>query len=345
MVFSCKPFVVPIFIPHSGCPHRCVFCNQEALAGTETAMPAPSAISAEIARFLAFRKKNRHPVEISFYGGNFLGLDAALVKTLLETAAAFVEAGKADGIRFSTRPDTIDDQRLAAISAFPVTTVELGVQSMDDAVLSRTRRGHSADDTRQAVSLLKARGWQTGLQMMVGLPGESRQTTRTTGRAVAALAPDFVRIYPTLVLRGSRLAMWYEAGTYKPLEMADCIDRLKALYRMFTGAGIPVIRMGVQPNEGIDSGDDVLAGPYHPALGHRVKSEHFFDVAADAIEALPQQPARLALCVAPRQVSAMRGLKNENIERLHRRFAAIDDFDVKADAAVGEMNVKVSVGS
>mgnify|MGYP000028730108 CR=1 FL=1 len=180
--------------------------------------------------------------------------------------------------------------------------------------------------------------------MMVGLPGENRRTTLATGRTVAALAPDFVRIYPTLVLRGSRLAGWYQAGTYRPLEMADCVDRLKALHRIFTDAGIPVIRMGLQANEGIDSGDEVMAGPYHPALGHMVKSERYFDVAVEAIAALPQQPARLSLCVAPRQVSAMRGLKNENIQRLHRRFAAIDRFDVKADPAISDMDVKISVG-
>lgn len=336
-----KPFVVPIFIPHSGCPHRCVFCNQAPITGVDAPMPPPAAVAEEIERFLAYRKPRRRPVEISFYGGNFLGLEQDRIKELLDTAAAFVNAGGADGIRFSTRPDTVDEQSLSAIAPYPVTTVELGVQSMDEAVLERSRRGHTAADTRRAVCRLKGRGFQIGLQIMAGLPGDTREKTLATGRAITGLAPDFARIYPTVVIRGSALARWYEQGRYIPLTMADCIDRLKILYRMFTDAGITVIRMGLQANDGLDAGDDVVAGPYHPAMGHMVKSALYFDAAVEAIEALPALPARLALHVHPRQVSAMRGLGNENIQNLKDRFAAVEAFEVKADPAVAEMAVQI----
>ncbi len=340
------PFVVPIFIPQAGCPHQCVFCNQRAITGTAAAMPAVDRLTEEISRFLAFRRDNRALAEIAFFGGNFLGQDPDDIQALLEIAAGFVREGKADGIRFSTRPDTIDERRLDFISPYPVRTVELGVQSMDDRVLALSRRGHSAADTVRAVRLLKQRGYKTGLQMMVGLPGEDASGAIDTARQVAALEPDFVRIYPTLVIKGSPLEQWYRSGRYDPLTLEDCIERVKALFLLFNNKNIPVARIGLQANEGLDTGRDLVAGPYHPALGQMVVSGVLFDKAAEQIASLGDEfSGGVEIRVHPRMISTLRGQKNGNIRRLKERFPHMGRISVAGDPDMEEMGVGVDTGA
>jgi histone acetyltransferase (RNA polymerase elongator complex component) len=196
---SKRPFIVPVFLPHAGCPHRCLFCNQHATTGQEDTLPSARTVRKTITDFLAHRRDPTRFTEISFYGGNFLGLPPEQIQLLLATAAAFVHKGRVNGIRFSTRPDTIDAKRLDLIAPYPVTTIELGVQSMQDDVLERSARGHTADDTRRAVALLAGRPYALGLQMMVGLPGDTTASALATARQLAGLSPDFVRIYPAVV--------------------------------------------------------------------------------------------------------------------------------------------------
>ena len=183
---------------------------------------------------------------MSFYGGNFLGLESPKILSLLAEADRFARSGAVDSIRFSTRPDTITPERLDLVSGFPVATVEIGAQSMDDGVLAQSRRGHSAEDTRTAVRRLKARGLEVGLQMMVGLPGDTPEKALETAREIAALSPDFVRIYPTLVLKNSRLATWYHQGRYAPLSLDAAVSDVADFYAFFSLRRIPVIRMGLQ---------------------------------------------------------------------------------------------------
>ena len=210
---SDRPLIIPLFLPHLGCPHRCVFCNQRTISGSaERSLPTPNRIHREVKRYLAFARKPRSSIQISFFGGNFLGLDRRETINLLDSAAAFVASGTVDSLRFSTRPDTICPDGLAAIQPYPVRTVELGVQSMNDEVLSASRRGHKAAHTIDAATLLKDAGYQVGLQMMVGLPGDDDKGAMRTARQLAGLGPDFVRIYPTLVLAGSPLARLFRAS-------------------------------------------------------------------------------------------------------------------------------------
>ena len=218
---SPRPFIIPIFIPHAGCPHQCVFCNQVSITGAKQKMATPAELRFQIHEFLKYKKENRKPVQIAFFGGNFLGLKSEKIKSLLDSAAEFVRDGQVDGIRFSTRPDTINQQSLDIIKDYPVSTVELGVQSMDDQVLALAGRGHSASDTVRAVEQLKERHFSIGLQMMVGLPGDDEAGALTTAQRIADLGPDFVRIYPTLVVANSRLAGWYKNGDYAPLSLEE----------------------------------------------------------------------------------------------------------------------------
>ena len=331
-----RPFIIPIFIPHAGCPHQCVFCNQVSITGAKQKMATPAELRFQIREFLKYKKENRKPVQIAFFGGNFLGLKSGEIRSLLELAAEFIRNGQVDGIRFSTRPDTINERSLDMIKDYPVSTVELGVQSMDDQVLALAGRGHSATDTVHAVERLKERHFSIGLQMMVGLPGDDETGALTTAQKIADLAPDFVRIYPTLVVANSRLAGWYKSGDYAPLSLEEGVTLVKKIYLKFKKAGIDVIRMGLQASEDLEDGTTVLAGPHHPAFGHLVHSEIFLDMAISAIESANAIKETLTIFVNPRSISKMRGLNNSNIKRLKEQFhfqsiAVVPDSSLAAD--------------
>ena len=238
----------------------------------------------------------------------------------LRAAAEFVGDGRVDGIRFSTRPDTINDRTLKIIKDYPVSTVELGVQSMNDQVLALTGRGHSAAHTVRAVERLKLLHLRFGLQMMVGLPGDDASSALKTTQRIIDLGPDFVRIYPTLVVANTRLARWYKRGDYTPLSLAEGVTLVKKIYLKFNQAGITVIRMGLQASDDPEDGVTVLAGPHHPAFGHLVHCEIFLDTAMSTIEAANSLKDTLTIFVHPRSISKMRGLKNSNIEKLKERY-------------------------
>jgi len=266
-----RPFIVPVFIPHAGCPHQCAFCNQNVITQQQSRLSIPE-IERAIEHFLQYRQPHHNMPEISFYGGNFLGLDTALIRELLLLAQDFVDRKQAHSIRFSTRPDTITSDRLNQLASFRIQTIELGIQSMDDNVLRHTRRGHSAEDNRGAFRLLKQYGYTIGAQIMIGLPHQNADSALVTTRQVAALHPDFVRIYPTVVLKGSPLETWYQKGTYEPLTLEAAVDQTKTMYAIFHQKKIPVIRMGLQASKDLQLDKALVAGPYHPAFGHRVHS-------------------------------------------------------------------------
>lgn len=315
-----RPFIAPVFIPHAGCPHRCAFCNQWAVSGRPQMQPESGAGLASGRDFLRFRSRRRAPAQIAFFGGNFLGLSAERIGSLLATAAEWVRQGEFSGIRFSTRPDTVEPVILDLIGGFPVLCVEVGAQSMDDEVLRRSRRGHTAADTAAAVQRLKARGYEVGLQLMVGLPGDDETRLLESGRLAADLRPAFVRIYPTLVLAGSLLAVWYQEGRYRPLALAEAVDQTMKLYRLFRQRGIPVIRTGLQPTRELADGRTVVAGPYHPAFGQLVQSACFLEALRSALRHRPILKEILELRVHPRSISNARGQRNANCTALRREF-------------------------
>jgi histone acetyltransferase (RNA polymerase elongator complex component) len=333
------PLIIPIFIPHAGCPRRCVFCNQGVVTGCKPESVSAADIRDQVQAFLKFRNPRRNGrVQIAFFGGNFLGQDPEVSSELLEAAAHLVAEGWVDGIRFSTRPDTVSRRQLEALKPFPVQTVELGVQSMNDQVLRLSQRGHTAEETRTAVRLLQEAGYEVGLQIMIGLPGDDETRLMETGRSVAELSPDFVRIYPTLVLAGSRLAAWYKEGTYQPLAIDEAVRQAMNLLHLFRRHSIPVIRMGLQHSSDLADGRTVLAGPYHPAFGHMVHSASFM---AAVLAALHRNAAglgtELRLTVHPRSVSRMRGLRNANCKQLIQALGieavqVIEDPTLAADA-------------
>ena len=315
-----KPFIIPVFLPHIGCPHQCAFCNQSAITSIKRKIPSPEKLHKIVNNFLKYKGKDRGLVQIAFFGGNFLGLRAADIESWLHEAEKFVTAGRVHSLRFSTRPDTINNETLDILNPFPVSTIELGVQSMDDHVLAISKRGHTSAGTKKAVRLLKERNYEIGLQMMVGLPGDDETKAQLTGRRIADMSPAFVRIYPTVVLAGSLLAKWYQNGKYAPIPLEQCITLVKNLYLLFREKDIKVIRMGLQASEDLEKGSEILAGPYHSAFGHLVFSRIFLDMATSILESEISVRDEVCIKVHPRSISKMRGLKNSNIEILKRKF-------------------------
>jgi histone acetyltransferase (RNA polymerase elongator complex component) len=261
---------------------------------------------------------NERPVEIAFYGGNFLGLPQKEILALLRAAGNWIDKGLVDAIRFSTRPDTIDDQRMELIAPFPVKTIEIGAQSMDDGVLDASNRGHKANDTGQAVKRLKEKCYRIGIQLMVGLPGENEQTIKTNSCAVCELAPDFVRIYPTLVLAGSPLSKAYHSGDYRPLTLDTAVEKCAFLAARFLKQGIGVIRMGLPAEVAADPAQ-LIAGPYHPAFGHLVFERLYLKTAIKMLDS-SRLNSKVTICVHPKGISNMRGLRNGNVTQLTKNF-------------------------
>ena len=335
-----RPFIIPIFLPHAGCPHHCVFCNQVSITGAKHEAVEPDKIRIQIREFLNYKKESRKPVQIAFFGGNFLGLKLEDIKSWLKLAGEFVDRGLVDGIRFSTRPDTIDAARLDTLENYPISTVELGVQSMDDQVLALAGRGHRASDTIRAVKALKKRQLSVGLQMMVGLPGDSEARSLATARKIANLDPDCARIYPTVVVANSRLAQWFKKGEYLPLPLEEAVSLVKKVYLLFKQEGIAVIRMGLQATDDLADESTVLAGPHHPSFGHLVYSEIFYDNALAAIESAGLVKDTLIIMVNPRSISKMRGLNNSNIKRLKEKFK-FEAIDVIPDSSLAEEEMNI----
>ncbi len=326
------PLVIPFFIPHQGCPHLCVFCNQRLIARqtseTQTFDSEAERLSDVIQTYLQF-KKNREQVELAFFGGNFLGLETSRILALLEAVQPWIRQGEIHSIRCSTRPDTVTGRILDLARPFGLETVELGVQSMDDRVLTLAERGHTSEDTRKALALLKDHGLKTGVQVMVGLPGDDDSGAVRTAETLAELEPDFARIYPLLVLEGSRLAQWYRSGHYVPLSLDQAVDQSKKMVTIFKHAGVAVARIGLQATEMMDDAGRMIAGPWHPAFGHLVLSALMFDQACGQIDAIltgqegietPEGKKNIVLQVHPRSLSRLQGNRKTNFDRLAQTY-------------------------
>ena len=314
--------ILPIFIPHAGCPHKCVFCNQKKISGQKSA--AVSAAKVQIERWLKWLKPSRDN-EAAFYGGSFTGLDVGLQKELLALTDELLEQGIIGRVRLSTRPDYIDEQGLRLLQEHQVELVELGVQSLDDAVLQRAERGHSAADVYAAHSLLREFGFKTGTQLMVGMPGQGFGSVQETARRVASLRPDIARIYPLLVIKDTPLAASFARGEFAPLSLEEAVEQSAYLYKTLTQAGIKVIRIGLQPDEELCAAGNIVAGPFHPAMGELVKSRVLRHHFTPMLQELVEGGARGVIFHCPRRYeSKLRGLKNSNMQYWQQQFPHLE---------------------
>lgn len=269
--------IIPIFIPHKGCPHDCSFCNQKKIAGAGgdvTPEDARSIIDEQLQNLEHVNKTK----EIAFFGGSFTGLPRDEQVQFLKIANEKKVLGLIDDIRISTRPDYIDEDILELITSYGVSIIELGVQSTDDMVLKFNMRGHTKDDVVHAVSLIKAKKVQLGLQMMVGLYGDTEDKLLKTCADLISLKPDFVRIYPTIIIKDTMLEKLFLDGTYEPISLNEAVNLCKQLLLEFEQKNIPVIRLGLQTTDEITIGKSIVGGPYHPAFREIVESEIYKDI-------------------------------------------------------------------
>jgi histone acetyltransferase (RNA polymerase elongator complex component) len=325
-----RPVVVPFFISHLGCPHRCVFCDQEKIAGARGVLPEAGAMLEQIAQYRASSPERE--LEAAFFGGTFTALPHDDQRYLLQALQPLLSSGTLSSLRLSTRPDAIDLEVVTFLQEMGVRTVELGVQSMNDEVLGLSGRGHSARDAELAVRLLQGAGLEVGVQLMPGLPGDTPERSLASLQSVLALKPSFLRIYPTLVIAGTELAAQYLSGSYQPQTLPQAVSLCKRMLRASRRAGVPVIRLGLQPTAELDSPGVILAGPYHPAFGQLVESELCYDLMCSLVDGIPQGSSVSFLAPSGR-TSDLVGQGRRNLTGLFERFA-IKVAKVREDASL-----------
>ncbi|MBU0673103.1 MAG: radical SAM protein [Proteobacteria bacterium] len=326
MDFKLKPIIIPFFISHEGCPHRCVFCNQQVITGVSGTggLSGVTVVDQVRSRLAELNEVSPARIQVAFYGGSFTCLSFERQRELLGAVRPFMDSGQVASIRISTRPDAIDQARMDLLAKSGVTTVELGIQSLDDQVLAESGRGHTTADSIKAVRTLKDAGFQVGGQLMIGLPGEGFARLYRGARQLADLRPDFVRLYPVLVLGGSRLAVLYREQRYRPWSLVRAVIGCGWLKQLFDAQGIRVIRMGLQAASGLE--DELVAGPYHPAFGELVLSRNLLKRVRIALRRYRNSGAK-TLAIAACDESVFRGADNINLLRL-RRLGLLEGVEV-----------------
>lgn len=319
--------MIPFFIPHVGCPHVCTFCNQSRI--TETVgigCLTPEYIASTIKDYVGDSKNDKF-WEVCFYGGSFSAIDQKLQKQLLKPAYEALQSGLIDSIRCSTRPDAVSDEQLELLCSLGMKTIELGVQSMDDTLLSLAKRGHTSDDVKLAVKQLRKFGFTVGLQLLPGLLGDSWETIIQTAVEITALQPDFVRIYPVLVIDHTELAEQYKSGIYEPLSLELALQYCAFLKTWFESHHITVIRTGLQSTEELDTGTSLLAGPYEPAMGELVSNEQWrqrIEYCMNEHTEYFEETIKAVVVKYPRSLtSKVRGLKKRNVEYFENMYKDI----------------------
>ncbi len=335
---SKKHYIIPIFVPHKGCPHDCIFCNQKKITGQLGEVTAQE-VREKIEEYLRTIPEEGSHIEIAFYGGSFTAIPLDYQTELLQAAFSYVENGRITNIRVSTRPDCIDAEISENLKKYGVAIVELGVQSMDEAVLKLCNRGHTAEDVVAAVSILKKYGFTVGVQMMVGLPGDSEEKALKTAEKLISLKPDIARIYPALVIKNTYMEEMYLRGDYQPLTLEAAVLESKKLLMLFEAKGVNVIRIGLQPTENILLGKDVVAGPFHPSMRHLVESLVYRDMLTYLLGKIAEDHHNITIRVNPRNISELVGHKKGNIHFIKDNFfidklEVVQDINVEADTIV-----------
>lgn len=338
-----KQYIIPIFVPHLGCPNDCVFCNQKSISG-ESKQVTKDDVKKIIEEHLKYVKKNSK-IEIAFFGGSFTGIDEAKQEELLSTAYEYIKQKKVESIRVSTRPDYINKNILKRLKRYRVKTIELGVQSANDYILKKAGRGHTFEDVKKASKLIRLYGFNLGHQMMVGLPESTNVDEINTAKELIKLKPKMVRIYPVLVIKNTKLEKDYNEGKYKPLNVIQAVETCKELVKLFAKKKIDIIRIGLQPTDTITTPEneksEVVAGPFHPAFRQLVESGMWNDVIVEKIKRLNTKVKEVVVTVNPIDVNNVIGQKRDNINNLK------DIYDVtlvvKSDEKIKQGKSKIEI--
>lgn len=333
-----KTPIVPFFISHRGCPHRCVFCDQQKISGAEGTIPSADRILGTIHEYR--RTSGRPAVEVAFFGGSFTSLPQSSQEGLLFPLQPLLASGEVSSVRLSTRPDCLDSDRVGFLRRMGVKTVEIGIQSMDDGVLSMAGRGHDSAAVERAFACLRGQGMSVGAQLMPGLPGDTAEKSLDSLSRVLEMGPEFIRIYPALVIAGTGLAQLHAEGMYQPLTLSAAVSLCKVMLHRSLLCGIPVIRIGLQPTADLQRTGTILAGPWHPAFRQLVESDLFYDLASRLLG--KQVPGGLSATIVcnPSRVSDVVGQGRANIVRLLRE-KGVRIEGVRTDPAFSSHEVAV----
>lgn len=285
-------YIIPIFVPHEGCPHDCVFCNQNSITGTSNVVTTEF-VDETVKEYLKTINKKNATLEISFFGGTFTAINIDKQKQLLSVAKKYKEDGIIDYIHLSTRPDYINDEILTNLKEYSVDIIELGVQSLDEEVLLKSGRGHTSEDVVKASKLIKQYGFTLGHQIMLGLPGDNFDKDIYTAKKVVEMKPDIARIYPALVVKNTPMEKMYKLNTYKPYSLEEAVDISKIIYSMFQGNNINVIRIGLQPTEEINYGKELVAGPFHPSFRELVEGSLYNEILLENLQECKEKDIKL----------------------------------------------------
>ena len=315
-----KKRIIPIFVPHRGCPHDCIFCNQKKITGVSTDITSDD-VRNIIEEYLKTIDKDAS-VEVAFFGGSFTAIDIDIQRNLLSVAKEYVDKNIIDDIRMSTRPDCINDEILTMLKEYKVSIIELGVQSLDDKVLIDSVRGHSDKDVFESAELIKKYGINLGLQMMIGLPSDTEEKCIYTAKKFIDLKPDCVRVYPTLVVKETGLEKLLQENKYNPFSLEESIDIVKKVLVLFYINNVNVIRVGLQATEDIAIGKEVLAGPYHPAYRELVESKMYGDYIEYLIKKYNAKK-NIDVLVNKKNVSRILGNKKSNVKNLKEKYGVL----------------------
>lgn len=322
---SKKEYIIPIFIPFLGCPHDCAFCNQVKITNYKDNINKENTIR-QINQYLSYFPKNENLKEIAFFGGSFTGLDEKVMISYLEIALNYKKKGIIDRIRLSTRPDYINNSILDILKKYEVEVIELGIQSLDNEILNANERGHSKEDSIRASKLIKDYGFKLGHQIMPGLYKDSFDKAIKTGLESIKMNPDMVRIYPTLVIKDTKLEKLYKECLYKPLSLGEAIEISSRLYMIYSYKKIPVIRIGLQPTENINEKKDVVAGPFHPSIRQLVETNIHKIYLEELINKYGLKN-KIKIHISNREISIIAGNKKANKNYFYKKYGLIINFE------------------
>lgn len=331
-----KEYIIPIFVPHLGCPNDCTFCNQKKISGQKKSV-TENEVGEIIEYYLSNFKDEDKIIEVAFFGGSFTGIDREVQESLLSAAYRYIKNGKVDSIRISTRPDYIDKKGLDLLKKYGVKTIELGVQSSNDFILKKCKRGHNFNDVKKAAKLIRKNKFNLGVQMMVGLPESTQKDEIKTAKDLIKLRPKIARIYPVLVVKNTQLETEYLNGEYCPNTLEQAIETCSILLKMFEKKKVNVIRVGLQSTDEIcepeNENSQVVAGPYHPAFRQLVESRILYNDFSARVKKMNSNIKNIDVHVNPQCINNFIGHKRENI--LH--IKNIYDIDVNV---INDENVK-----
>ncbi|MGL5049375.1 MAG: elongator complex protein 3 [Fusobacteriaceae bacterium] len=313
-----KHYNIPIFINHVGCPNSCVFCSQNKINGVETDI-TPEEVKKIIEEYLEYLPKESIK-EVAFFGGTFTGISFGLQKDYLEVVKPFIDSGVINGIRLSTRPDCIDDKILIQLKKYGVTAIELGVQSLNQKVLDLTERNYPVEAVEKSAKLIKEYGIQLGIQLMIGLPGSTEESDYESAVKTVELGPEMARIYPTLVLSGTKMEKMYKDGEYIAITLKEAVERTVKIYSLLEKNNIKVIRVGLQPSEDLRKEGVIVAGPFHPAFRELVEGEIFYKF----LKEIEKVEKKVEILANEKNISKIIGINAINKEKIKKLNVKID---------------------